>query len=552
MTSTNSLIQGKYVIGKHSVVGDPRRKWEDRVYTGEIIRADGESLLVGMVADGVGSADFGSRGAQLAIDTTVRSLERSQGVDIPRILETAIEAANRAVYNENTQHEGDGLTTLVVAIIYKDRCYVGNVGDSRVYWVQAGGKGKLLQLTRDHSYYNVYGGDPNGDDAGIVVNAIGKKADVQVDLGFYLKGDDVEQAYKLGITGLPIKAGDTILLCSDGLIKTNIQHERYIEDAEIVNALQTEYMSDRAAIKMVSTVEGRRPDDNVSVVTLQALSKQIVQEMNARNRRSEQAKLLKNVGIGVASGLMLFLAVFLFYKISQISPGTTVTQVVTATPFPTVPAGFLFVAQLPEGASAQVTSPNGNITPLTLGQIPAAPGTQIDVSSGVISIGLPDGSAIYLAEGTSLKFLSIIDPNSSNKETVLSLNKGAVMVKVISGSIVVQAFDGVIARVSGSIMGVQLGDNHYVDCYEGHCGISGNIATPIDPMDGDRRYLAVSANQLFTSSIPDRCQAWESLLGPIFDQLGIQECLIPPTPTLIPTPTTDLNVIQATPTKKGH
>lgn len=547
MASTNLLIQGKYVIGKHSVVGDPRRKWEDRVYTGEIIRADGESLLVGMVADGVGSADFGSRGAQLAIDITVRSLERSQGVDIPKILETAIEAANRAVYNENTQHEGDGLTTLVVAIIYKDRCYLGNVGDSRVYWVQAGGKGKLLQLTRDHSYYNVYGGDPNGDDAGIVVNAIGKKADVQVDLGFYIKGDDVEQAYKLGINGLPIKAGDTILLCSDGLIKTNIQHERYIEDTEIVNALQTEYMPDRAAIKMVSTVEGRRPDDNISVVTLQALSKQIVQEMNARNHRIEQAKLFKKVGIGMGSALVLFLAVFLFYKISQIQNGTTVTQVVTAPPFPTVPAGFLFVAQLPEGASAQVTSPNGSITPLTLGQIPVAPGTQIDVLSGVVSIGLPDGSALYLAEGTSLKFDRIMDPNSANKETVLSLNKGAVMVKVISGSIVVQAFDGIIARVSGSIMGVQLGANHYVDCYEGHCSISGNITTPIDSMDGDRRYLAVSANQLLSSNILDRCQAWGSLLGPIFDQLGIQECLIPPTPTLIPTPTTNPNVIQATP-----
>ena len=245
----------------------------------------------------------------------------------------------------------------------------------------------------------------------------------------------------------------------------------------------------------------------------------------------QKTQILKQVVMGFTGVLVLFLAGFLFYKIDQIQGSLPGAYIITATPFPTVPVGFIFIGQLPEGANAQVTSPNGNITPLTLGQILVAPGSQIDVSSGVISIGLPDGSALYLVEGTSLKFISIMDPSSANKESVLSLNKGAVMVKVVSGSVVVQAFDGIVAGVSGSIMGVQLGDYHYVDCYEGHCGISGNIATPIDSMDGDRRYLAMDANQMFTSSIPDRCQAWESMLGPTFNQLGIQPCL-----TNTPTP----------------
>lgn len=130
----------------------------------------------------------------------------------------------------------------------------------------------------------MYGGDPNSDEAEIVVNAIGKKAEVQVDLGLYLKGDNLAQAYKLGVAGLPMKVGDAILLCSDGLIKSNVRHERYIcNDSEIVNALQTEYIPCRAAIKMVSTVEGRRPDDNISAVTLQRLSKEVIQEMKARS-----------------------------------------------------------------------------------------------------------------------------------------------------------------------------------------------------------------------------------------------------------------------------
>ena len=554
MLPTNSLINGKYVIGKNSVVGDPRRKWEDRVFSTEIRRGEGSPLIVGVVADGVGSADFGARGAQLAIDTFVHSLERSRGDDIPGILEIAIQAANRSVYLENQQQEGDGLTTLVTAVICRDRCYIGNVGDSRAYWIQASGKGKLLQLTRDHTYFNMFGGNPATKEAGALVNAIGKKAEIQADLGLYLKGGDQEHAYKLGVAGLPLQAGDTILLCSDGLVKKNRQQERYVTDVEIINALQTEYMPDRAAIKMVSTAEGRRPDDNVSVVTIQCMSKQIMQEMNERieaveiqKRNKQRVQTIRQVGIGLIGLLIVILAGFLFYKINQIKSSPT-TLVITATSFPTVPAGFLFVGDLPEGASAQLTSPNRGVSQIILGQIPVVPGSQIDVLSGIISIGLPDGSALYLTEGTSLKFVNIMDPNSPTKETVLSLDRGAILVKVVSGAVVVQAFDGIVARVRGSIMGVQLSDKHYVDCYEGHCSISGNVVTPIESMDGEKRYLTITSSQLALSTVADRCQVWQSMLNPsIFNQLGLQVC-IQSTPTSIsPTPTTRPNQILGTP-----
>ena len=106
-------------------------------------------------------------------------MENSERDYIPHILDVAIESANRALYAENQQNDGEGLTTLVVAIIYRNRCYIGNVGDSRAYWVQINGKsgkGKILQLTRDHSYYNIYGGDPHGEDASVVVNAYWEKA----------------------------------------------------------------------------------------------------------------------------------------------------------------------------------------------------------------------------------------------------------------------------------------------------------------------------------------------------------------------------------------
>ncbi|MHC1598969.1 MAG: protein phosphatase 2C domain-containing protein, partial [Candidatus Methanofastidiosia archaeon] len=75
----SEAIQKKYVIGQQSVVGDPRRKYEDRAYIREIERKNGAPLLTAIVADGVGSADFGARGAQLAIDTVVDLITRSRG-----------------------------------------------------------------------------------------------------------------------------------------------------------------------------------------------------------------------------------------------------------------------------------------------------------------------------------------------------------------------------------------------------------------------------------------------------------------------------------------
>lgn len=273
MTSNDGLVQGKYILGSNTHVGDPRRKYEDHVFVGEIIRPGADPLIVGIVADGVGSADAGLRAAILATETVIGSLEISTGNDIPVILENAIKSANSAVFSWNQQNNLDGLTTLVVAIIDKMSCYVGNVGDSRAYWAQAKGN-KLIKLTRDHSYYNIYGGNPHSEDAGVLVNAIGRKDEVYIDLGFYLDGDnsDQDKALRLGTSGLPLKEGDAVVLCSDGVTNIDIYGHKFVTNEEIIHALQSEYKSNSAARKITGFALSRRPDDNISVVTIQYLT----------------------------------------------------------------------------------------------------------------------------------------------------------------------------------------------------------------------------------------------------------------------------------------
>lgn len=319
------LLPFHYVLGAVTKVGNPRRKHEDRVYKGEIQCMGGNSLIVGIVADGIGSSDAGERGAQLAVDICVKYIKESTSDNIPLILSGAIESANKAVYEENQRNNSDGLTTLVVAIVYKNRCYIGNVGNSRAYWVQGDSlSGKILQITRDHSYYNMYGGiDSNSGDADILVNVIGNKIDIFVDLGFYLKGDNTEEARKRGLRGLILKPGDAIVLCSDGLI-SNIPgtNTPYATDDDIREALHTEFESDTAAIKMVSAALGRRPQDNVSAVTIQCLSEEVIKNfMNnkAANKRREYKnrflrQLYRILLIAILIGLISYFIFRLFFQ----------------------------------------------------------------------------------------------------------------------------------------------------------------------------------------------------------------------------------------------
>ena len=477
MTS-QSVIQGKYVLGSKSVVGDPRRKWEDRVFVGQVQRPNESSLIVGIVADGVGSAEFGARGAQLAIDTVLSSFQNSCGTDITELIEAAVESANSAVFHDNAKNDGDGLTTLVVAVIYNDRCFIGNVGDSRAYWLQQATKdksGRVLQLTRDHNYYNIYGGDKNNLEANVVVNAIGKKAKVQVDCGFFLKKkddekDDLDKAYQLGLAGLPLKPGDTILLCSDGLIKSGPTGEAYIKPSEMIEAVQTEYAPNMAAIKMVSCAEGRRPDDNVSAVTIQYLPPKLVEDMKAR---SHQARFVKNA---IRAGLAL-LAFFAFAVI--IGLGVQVVHL-TNQPTPTpilitntpIPSRTMTPAVAPGEAS--VHEVNGGSASVTEGQI-LLPGTSIFSNEAGVRIAVGDSGGNtgimywYPNSAGTLDFDAfIMKPRLEN---------GALYIQPGSGSAEVYfSKTDLVASVSGSRMIVEVkGNEIIVYCFDGKCRLGKDI-----------------------------------------------------------------------------
>ena len=119
-------------------------------------------------------------------------------------LDAAIRLANRRVYSKRTgPHAAMGTTVASIALC-PSIAVLGHVGDSRVYRLRAG---QLVQLTRDHSLYEVLKADgvslpPLAEfpHANVITRALGPTPDERPDL-----------------SRVELVPGDRFLLCTDGL-----------------------------------------------------------------------------------------------------------------------------------------------------------------------------------------------------------------------------------------------------------------------------------------------------------------------------------------------
>jgi protein phosphatase len=127
---------------------------------------------------------------------------------VPEMLGLALQDANQRVFNESERKpEWHGMgTTLSSVVVDGDNAYVSQVGDSRVYVKRV--REKLVQVTNDHSLVaeQVRHGFLRPEEAqkhsmkNLITRAVGIKNSVKYDL-FSFK----------------LKAGDALLICSDGL-----------------------------------------------------------------------------------------------------------------------------------------------------------------------------------------------------------------------------------------------------------------------------------------------------------------------------------------------
>ena len=218
--------------------GRQRRENEDSAY----VRAP-----VFVVADGMGGAQAGEVASSIAIEAFEHGLPDS-GTPEERLAERVREA-NQQIYDRSrAEHGREGMgTTLTAAYVDDAHLAIAHVGDSRAYLFR---DGELTRLTQDHSLVDelVRQGKLTEEQAAehpqrsIITRALGPEPNVEVDTWTY-----------------PVRAGDVLLLCSDGL--TSMVSEERI--AEVLASAENLDDAGRRLIEAANEAGGR---DNITVV----------------------------------------------------------------------------------------------------------------------------------------------------------------------------------------------------------------------------------------------------------------------------------------------
>jgi serine/threonine protein phosphatase PrpC len=203
------------------------------------------------LADGMGGAQAGEVASAIVAKTFERGLP-AQGTAQERLAET-VQRANREIHERQlAEHEHAGMgTTVTAAYLEADSVAIANVGDSRGYLFR---DGELTRLTNDHSLVQelVSKGELTDEEAlehpqrSIITRALGPEAVVEVDTWSY-----------------PLRPGDVVMLCSDGL--TDMLPERQVQQA----LAETATLS-AAADRLIDEANAAGGRDNITVVLFRA------------------------------------------------------------------------------------------------------------------------------------------------------------------------------------------------------------------------------------------------------------------------------------------
>jgi serine/threonine protein phosphatase PrpC len=210
-----------------------------------------------MVADGMGGHGNGREASQLAIramrESVLMALRLGVKEDetITELLVEGMQNANHRVYKRNQQQHADMGTTMTAALLWGTVVYVVNVGDSRTYMYRK--SDGLCQVTQDHSIVArlVERGAITADE----VYTHPKRNEIYRSLGNY-------PTVEVDSFSVPVRVGDVLLLCSDGLWEM-------VRDFEIKEIVRTRapYSSHICAM-LVQAALNRGGKDNISVIAV--------------------------------------------------------------------------------------------------------------------------------------------------------------------------------------------------------------------------------------------------------------------------------------------
>jgi len=243
----------KYISGTfYSMTDIGLKRTTNEDFSLTAINPFGEILL--MVADGMGGrnkGDYASKFLCEEIETAFKQLSKKlkSSVQIEKWLYKTINAANKKIYcKSQTNEEFKGMgTTLSLAYLSNGQLVTAQVGDSRIYQINA--EKKLEQITVDQTYvqYLQHSHDITDEMAKShperhkITNAIGIRKECNVDF------KTIEYF------------GQTLLLCSDGVYNN-------VSNTEISSILKSSDIPERKCIQLISFGNINGGSDNMAVI----------------------------------------------------------------------------------------------------------------------------------------------------------------------------------------------------------------------------------------------------------------------------------------------
>lgn len=230
-------------------IGQKRSLNED--YYGQVIRED---FSVFIVADGMGGHNAGEVASQKAVEeieeyfNEIESLSSQVLVDIQK----SIDKANLKIFEMASEDEelNNMGTTVVIAVIYEDDLFVGNVGDSRCYLLSSYG---FQQISRDHSLINEM----------ISLGSLSEEeADQLNQRNIITKSVGTNESVEANMIKVSLEEGDLILLCTDGL-------DSHLYDEEIEEILRENKPIDYKVEKLIYLANELGGSDNITVTLVE-------------------------------------------------------------------------------------------------------------------------------------------------------------------------------------------------------------------------------------------------------------------------------------------
>ncbi|MGG2398341.1 PP2C family protein-serine/threonine phosphatase [Pseudomonas sp. SH1-B] len=204
-----------------------------------------------LVADGMGGHAAGDYVSSLIVDS-LRHLPADDSLEnAAAALHQSLAQVNAAV-REQASLRGVSMmgSTLVLLLVRGNRGLCLWAGDSRLYRQR---DGELQAISRDHSYVQEL------QDSGLISEA---EARVHPRGNIVTRAVGVQEQLELASVALDIRAGDTWLLCSDGLTRTAEDHE--IRD---VLTHSDPYQMVRSLVHLGLT---RGAPDNITAIVIKA------------------------------------------------------------------------------------------------------------------------------------------------------------------------------------------------------------------------------------------------------------------------------------------